>query len=76
MNGYLKLAVKNLLRHRTRSALTMLGIAASVGVLFSVLSFNRGFNEGLAQELQHGEAFELDQETRDQLEALGYLGQP
>lgn len=52
MNGYLKLAVKNLLRHRTRSALTMLGIAASVGVLFSVLSFNRGFNEGLAQELE------------------------
>lgn len=30
----------------------MLGIAASVGVLFSVLSFNRGFNEGLAQELE------------------------
>jgi putative ABC transport system permease protein len=52
MNGYLKLAVKNLLRHRTRSALTMLGIAASVGVLFSVLSFNRGFSEGLAVELE------------------------
>jgi len=52
MSGYLKLAVKNLLRHRTRSALTMLGIAASVGVLFSVLSFNRGFNEGLARELE------------------------
>lgn len=52
MNGYLKLSAKNLLRHRTRSALTMLGIAASVGVLFSVLSFNRGFNEGLAQELE------------------------
>ncbi len=52
MNGYLKLAVKNLFRHRTRSALTMLGIAASVGVLFSVLSFNRGFSEGLAVELE------------------------
>ena len=51
MNGFLKLSIKNLLRHRTRSALTMLGIAASVGVLFSVLSFNRGFNEGLAEEL-------------------------
>lgn len=34
------------------------------------------WNTGLAQELQHGEAFGLDQETRDQLEALGYLGQP
>lgn len=52
MNGYLNLAFKNLLRHRTRSALTMLGIAASVGVLFSVLSFNRGFSEGLAVELE------------------------
>jgi len=52
MNGFLKLSVQNLLRHRTRSALTMLGIAASVGVLFSVLSFNRGFNEGLAAELE------------------------
>lgn len=51
MSGYLKLSVQNLLRHRTRSALTMLGIAASVGVLFSVLSFNRGFNQGLAAEL-------------------------
>lgn len=52
MSTYLKLAGKNLLRHRTRSALTMLGIAASVGVLFSVLSFNRGFTEGLAEELE------------------------
>src|SRR6056297_2966449 len=51
MSGYLKLSIKNLLRHRTRSAMTMLGIAASVGVLFSVLSFNRGFTEGLADEL-------------------------
>ena len=52
MSGYLKLAGKNLLRHRTRSALTMLGIAASVGVLFSVLSFNKGFSEGIAVELE------------------------
>jgi putative ABC transport system permease protein len=52
MNGYLKLAGKNLLRHRTRSALTMLGIAASVGVLFSVLSFNQGFTKGLEVELE------------------------
>ena len=52
MSGYLKLAGKNLLRHSTRSALTMLGIAASVGVLFSVLSFNKGFTEGLAVELE------------------------
>ncbi|ADH84793.1 ABC transporter permease [Desulfurivibrio alkaliphilus] len=52
MSGMLKLSVQNLLRHRTRSFLTMLGIAAAVGVLFSVFSFNRGFDQGLARELQ------------------------
>jgi putative ABC transport system permease protein len=52
MTGYLKLAGKNILRHRTRSFLTLLGIAASVGVLFAVLSFNQGFNQGLSQELE------------------------
>jgi putative ABC transport system permease protein len=49
--GFLKLSLKNLQRHRTRSVLTMLGIAASVGVLFSVFSFNKGFEQGLSTEL-------------------------
>ena len=52
MSGMLKLSVQNLLRHRTRSFLTMLGIAAAVGVLFAVFSFNRGFEQGLAREMQ------------------------
>jgi len=51
MTGFFKLSVSNLARHRTRSVLTMLGIAASVGVLFAVFSFNRGFAEGLSREL-------------------------
>ncbi|ADU65645.1 ABC transporter permease [Desulfurispirillum indicum] len=51
MTSSLHLAFQNLLRHRTRSALTMLGIAASVGVLFAVFSFNRGFEQSLAQQL-------------------------
>lgn len=51
MTGFLKLALKNLLRHRTRSALTLFGIAASVAVLFSILSFNKGFDQGLSREL-------------------------
>jgi len=50
--GFLKLAVKNLLRHRTRSLLTMFGIAASVAVLFSILSFHKGFERGLSQEIK------------------------
>lgn len=49
--GFLKLAIRNLQRHRTRSILTLFGIAASVAVLFSILSFNRGFDRGLAREL-------------------------
>lgn len=48
---FLVLAVNNLLRHRTRSFLTVIGIAASVAVLFSIISFNRGFEEGLNREV-------------------------
>lgn len=51
MMGFGKLALKNLQRHQTRSVLTLLGIAASVGVMFSVFSFNQGFERGLAKEL-------------------------
>lgn len=51
MNGFLALSVTNLRRHTTRSLLTMLGIAASVGVLFAVFSLNKGFAQGLAREL-------------------------
>ncbi|MBA4374087.1 MAG: ABC transporter permease, partial [Thermodesulfovibrio sp.] len=39
-------------RHRTRSLLALFGIVTSVAVLFSILSFNRGFEKGLAKELQ------------------------
>jgi len=46
------IAVKNLLRHRTRNLLTLAGIATSVAVLFSIISFNRGFERGLSRELQ------------------------
>jgi len=51
MMGFVKLALKNLQRHRIRSVLTMVGIAASVGMLFSILSFNKGFEQGLSREL-------------------------
>ncbi len=48
---FIKLAVNNLLRHKVRSILTLVGIAASVAVLFSIISFNRGFERGLIDEL-------------------------
>ncbi len=49
---FLRIALKNLKRHRTRSILALFGIATSVAVLFSILSFNRGFEKGLAKELE------------------------
>ena len=49
--AFIKLALSNLMRHKLRSLLTMMGIAASVTVLFSILSFNRGFERGLADEI-------------------------
>jgi len=49
---FLRLALANLKRHRTRSLLALFGIATSVAVLFSILSFNRGFEKGLAKELE------------------------
>lgn len=49
---FLRLALQNLDRHRTRSLLALFGIATSVAVLFSILSFNKGFEKGLAKELE------------------------
>ncbi len=49
---FLRLAFKNLKRHRTRSMLALFGIATSVGVLFSILTFNKGYEKGLAKELE------------------------
>lgn len=46
------LSYKNLLRHKTRSFLTLIGISASIAVLYSIVSFNKGFEVGLAKELE------------------------
>jgi putative ABC transport system permease protein len=48
---FARLALNNLMRHKVRSLLTLGGIAAAVTVLFSILSFNRGFERGLANEI-------------------------
>lgn len=50
--NFLKLSFKNLFRHKIRSLLTLIGIATSIAVLFSIISFNRGFEKGLSRELQ------------------------
>jgi len=48
---FFNLALKNLLRHKTRNALTLVGITTSVIVLYSIISFNEGFITNLNQEL-------------------------
>lgn len=45
------LAVKNLKRHRTRTILTVLGIAVASATLFSILSFDAGYKKALQEEL-------------------------
>lgn len=49
---YLRLALKNILRRRLRSLLSVLGVAAAVAVLYSLLEFQRGYERGLNQELE------------------------
>lgn len=45
------LAVKNLGRHRIRTLLTSLGVALASGTLFSILSFDRGYEKSLKEEV-------------------------
>ena len=45
------LATKNLLRRRVRTGLTVAGVAIAIAVLFSLLSFNAGYERQLSGEL-------------------------
>jgi len=45
------LAIKNLLRRRVRTGLTVAGVAIAIAVLFSLLSFNAGYERQLSGEL-------------------------
>jgi putative ABC transport system permease protein len=49
--NFVTLAIKNLLRRRGRTILTVLGVAIAVAVLFSLLSFNAGYEKQLSGEL-------------------------
>jgi putative ABC transport system permease protein len=49
---FLKLSWNNILRYKTRSILTIFAVACSVGVLFSILSFDIGFERNLAKEIE------------------------
>lgn len=45
------LSLKNLKRHRARTALTIMGIAIASATLFSILSFDLGYKKALEEEL-------------------------
>ena len=48
-----QVAYKNLLRKKTRSALTIIGIALSAWVLVSLLGFNRGYEDALNKDIDN-----------------------
>jgi putative ABC transport system permease protein len=48
-----QVAYKNLLRKKTRSALTILGIGLSAWVLVSLLGFNRGYESALNKDIDN-----------------------
>ncbi|MCJ7459230.1 MAG: ABC transporter permease [candidate division Zixibacteria bacterium] len=48
---FILFALKNLLRNKIRTLLTVLSIAVSVTVLFSLLSFTKGYEKGMTEEL-------------------------
>lgn len=49
--NFLTLAVKNLSRRRTRTILTLIGVAIAIAVLYSLLSFNIGYERQLSGEM-------------------------
>ena len=48
-----QIAAKNLLRKRTRSALTLVGIGLSAWVLASLLGFNQGYDSALKKDIDN-----------------------
>lgn len=51
MLNLVQLAAQNALRRRLRTGVTVLGVAIAVAALFSLLSFQRGYQAGMQSEL-------------------------
>ncbi|MBI3944473.1 MAG: ABC transporter permease [Armatimonadetes bacterium] len=49
---YLKFALRNLTQRKVRTGLTIFSIAVAVAVLFTLLSFNKGYSRALNSQLQ------------------------
>jgi len=48
---YIRLAMKNLLRRKVRTILSLLGIGVAIAVLYSLLEFQKGYEKGLQGQL-------------------------
>jgi putative ABC transport system permease protein len=48
---YLCLAIKNLLRRKVRTLLTLIGIGVAIAVLYSLQEFQHGYEKGLQDEM-------------------------
>ena len=51
--NFIKLAYKNLIRRRTRTILTVLGVAIAVSALFSLTAFKDGYEKQLTREMDN-----------------------
>ncbi len=51
--NFFKLAIKNLMRRRTRTILTLLGVAIAVSALFSLSAFKSGYEKQLTREMDN-----------------------
>lgn len=49
--NFIALAIKNLLRRRGRTMLTVMGVAIAISVLFSLLALNTGYEKALGKEM-------------------------
>jgi putative ABC transport system permease protein len=50
--NFARFAFKNLFAHRTRTLLTLVSMVVAVAVLFTLVSFNRGYEKALKTQLQ------------------------
>ncbi len=48
---HMRLALKNLLRRKLRTGLTLLGIGLAISILYSLLSFQGGYERGLNEQM-------------------------
>ena len=51
--NFFSLAIKNLLRRKIRTTLTILSVAIAISILFSLVAFNRGYEKEMTKELQY-----------------------